>query len=104
VGSANLDHRSRDLNTEVILIVESPELAGELASHFELVTQPAYSFRVELEKTFPASVGPAVGDGGVIWIGEEDGKAVIYRDEPFAGFWKNFFAKILSPFAPESIL
>jgi len=104
VGSANLDPRSRDLNTEVILIVESPELAGKFASRFELITQPAYSFRVELEKTSPASVGPVVGDGEVIWIGEEDGKGVIYRDEPFAGFWEKFFAKILSPFAPESIL
>jgi cardiolipin synthase C len=104
VGSANLDPRSKYLNTEVGLIVESPELAERFASRFEAVTEPAFSFRVELEKATSAPGESAAPEGDMIWIGEEDGKEVIFRNEPFAGFWRRFSTTILSLFAPESML
>jgi putative cardiolipin synthase len=103
VGSANLDPRSRYLNTEVGMIVESPELAGRFASGFDSLVSPDFCFRVELEKT-EAVPGEPAAEGEMIWIGEEEGKEVIYRDEPFAGFWKKLSTKILSLFAPESML
>jgi cardiolipin synthase C len=104
VGSPNMDPRSRFLNTELGMIVESPELAGKFASGFDSLVQPDFCFRVELEKAEAVPGEPAAEGGRVIWIGEEDGKKVVYDDEPFVGFWKKFTTWVLSIFAPESLL
>ncbi len=48
VGSANLDPRSARLNTELGIVVTSPELARQVAAIFETVTRPEYSFRLAL--------------------------------------------------------
>jgi putative cardiolipin synthase len=104
VGSANLDPRSRYLNTEVGIVAESPELAEMFASRFDINAKPEVSFRVELEKADPSDTDPSGLTGRLIWIGEEEGEEVIYNDEPFAGFWQKLSTKILSFFAPESML
>ncbi|MBA4416797.1 MAG: hypothetical protein C0392_02630 [Syntrophus sp. (in: bacteria)] len=104
VGSANLDPRSRYLNTEVGLVVESPELCEMFASRFDMSALPEVSFKVELEKTEPSDDNPSGLTDRLIWIGEEEGEKVIYNDEPFAGFWQKLSTKILSFFAPESML
>src|SRR6185369_11868110 len=41
VGSMNFDQRSLHLNTELGLIIESPELAQQVAARFESIAQPA---------------------------------------------------------------
>ena len=46
VGSMNLDHRSLYLNTELGVLVESPELATELADMFEELVSPDNSWRI----------------------------------------------------------
>jgi putative cardiolipin synthase len=40
----NLDQRSRRLNTEVGLIIDSPELAQETAKRFEAMILPENSY------------------------------------------------------------
>ena len=42
-GSMNFDQRSRRLNTETGLIIDSPELAAQTATRFEAMTQPSAS-------------------------------------------------------------
>lgn len=104
VGSANLDPRSRHLNTELGIVVESPELAEQVASQFETVTGPDNSFRLKLLKS-PASDVPEKGSANtIVWIGEENGREVKYNSEPLSGFWRRIFTKFLSLFAPESML
>jgi putative cardiolipin synthase len=44
VGSMNLDQRSLHLNTEIGLIIESPELARQIAGRFADIAQPANSY------------------------------------------------------------
>ena len=44
VGSMNLDQRSLHLNTEIGLIIDSPELARQIALRFADIAQPANSY------------------------------------------------------------
>ncbi len=60
IGSLNLDPRSAYLNTELALVIRSPQLAGEVAGLFDHVTQPTESYRVTLaEPASSAAGGPA---------------------------------------------
>lgn len=84
IGSMNLDHRSAAINTELGLIIDSPEMVKEFdellaAEHIEL------GYRVRLSP-----------DGqGVQWVGHgEDGRYVVYEDVPGNFMWlrlKNWF-------------
>jgi putative cardiolipin synthase len=50
VGSMNLDPRSANLNTEMGVLVESPELAAQLRDQFDHIIGPEMSYRVVLEE------------------------------------------------------
>jgi phosphatidylserine/phosphatidylglycerophosphate/cardiolipin synthase-like enzyme len=47
VGSMNFDQRSMHLNTEIGLLIDSPELAEELARRFAAMAQPANATRYD---------------------------------------------------------
>jgi putative cardiolipin synthase len=94
VGSLNLDPRSVDLNTELGIIVESPELAQGLLRQFEELFKPSFSYRLVLDKP----------EGGLVWISEENGREVRYTRDPGVGFWRRSSTWFLSIFAPESLL
>ena len=96
VGSMNLDPRSRLLNTEVALFVQSPELGSQLGALFEQAVGPALAFRVRLART-------GQDQTEIVWITEENGKEVRYDREP-AGFWRRFLSQLLGIFAPEELL
>src|SRR4030095_13242273 len=64
VGSMNFDQRSLNINTEIGLIIESPQIAREIATRFDAIVVPANSYQLVLES----------GDGGrpvVRWASEE---------------------------------
>jgi putative cardiolipin synthase len=92
VGSMNLDPRSLYLNTELGIVVDSPELAKELLRGFEELTRPQYSYRLVLE------------GNDLIWVAEEGGREVRYNRDPEVGFWRRLSTGCLSIFAPESML
>jgi len=75
VGSANFDHRSFRLNTEVGVMIESPVLAQQVAQRFAAITQPANSYQVALQKD-------EAGKPKLIWHTEQDGKKMDLTDEP----------------------
>jgi putative cardiolipin synthase len=50
VGSMNLDPRSANLNTEMGVLVDSPELAAQLRSQLARLAGPEMSYRVVLEE------------------------------------------------------
>ncbi len=82
VGSANFDPRSRRLNTEAGLLIESPPLAERLLAGIARDFSPQHSWRLTLE---------ASGDSPrrLVWSGERDGKPVRLEHEPDAGFWRS---------------
>ena len=59
VGSANLDPRSLRLNTEVGLLIDSPQLNGRVRELLAIDMLPENAWRVELD-----------ADGHIEWIGE----------------------------------
>jgi putative cardiolipin synthase len=73
VGSMNLDPRSAVLNTEMGVMVESPELAGQLRRQWDLITSPELSYRVVLEP-----------DGELVWYDRAKGKERRSQHEPDA--------------------
>ena len=80
IGSANADHRSRRLNTEAGLLIESEELAQRLLKGLERDFSPRQSWRLVLES------GQDRNAGGIVWTGEVDGKEVRLTEEPGAGW------------------
>ena len=96
IGSMNLDPRSRKLNTEVAVLLESAQIGASLAAIFEVAVRPAHAFRILLTGVAPE---PAT----LLWITEEDGKEVRYDQEP-AGFWRRFFSSVLGSLAPDELL
>jgi len=89
VGSMNYDARSRWLNTEVGLIVHSPDLAAQLTQRFEAMTQPASAYAVTLQRPEPEA--PAL-----VWTTVEQGNPVRYNSEPSRTFWQRWEVRTLS--------
>jgi putative cardiolipin synthase len=80
VGSANFDLRSRRINTEDGMLIESEALAGRVLAGMERDFTPEESWKLELE------TDAATGAKRIVWNGVEDGKPVRHTREPGAGF------------------
>ena len=90
IGSMNFDQRSHHLNTEVGLIIDSPELARQTAARFESIVVPANSYALALRKD------PAGGAPKLIWRTREDGKDIDYDSEPARSAWQKMQVEFLS--------
>jgi putative cardiolipin synthase len=90
VGSMNYDERSRWLNTELGLIIRSPDLAAQTAQRFQAMTQPASAYSVTLQ---PAD---SRASPRLLWSTEEQGKPVSYNIEPARSSWQKFEVHALS--------
>jgi putative cardiolipin synthase len=88
IGSMNLDQRSRHLNTEIGLIIDSAELAQETAKRFEAMTLPENSYAVVLQ--------PAQHSTQLVWRTVENGATVEYKKEPARHAWQRAEVKFLS--------
>lgn len=86
VGSFNYDQRSLYLNTEIGIVFEQREIAAKAAERFsEYINRVA--FRVEL-------ADPEDGHN-LTWTAVENGRAVRYASEPYAGFGSKLGARLL---------
>ncbi|NEZ04318.1 phospholipase D family protein [Wenzhouxiangella sp. XN201] len=84
VGSFNFDPRSAQLNTEMGLLIDSPELAGQLAETFAGEV-PQYAYSVHLD-----------GHGGLYWIERTESGKVRHEHEPHTSAWKRMGVAILA--------
>ncbi|MFT3859023.1 MAG: phospholipase D family protein [Aquabacterium sp.] len=91
VGSMNLDPRSRNLNSEMGVVMRSPVLARQLKDVFEAVSARSYAL----------SLGP---DQRLQWKTLPPDPKLEEAWEPGAGFWLKMGIRLLSPFAPEEML
>jgi putative cardiolipin synthase len=73
IGSFNLDPRSRNINTEMGILIDSPELAEELAQKIEYLMQPENSWRVQLDEK-----------GKIIWVSGDK----ILKRQPARSLWQ----------------
>ena len=90
IGSMNFDERSRVLNTEVGLIIDSPELAQQTARRFEEIVAPVNSYRVVLQADRPD------GTPHLRWRSQEGDRTVEYDIEPARSDWDRMKVEFLS--------
>jgi len=76
IGSLNMDVRSKLLNTEMGVVVDSPQLAKAVADFFATATLPANAYHVVLGA--PDGTDPS----GLHWQYKENGKDIDARSEP----------------------
>lgn len=84
IGSYNIDQRSRNLNTEMGLVVDSPSMARQLSASFDKnLTEHAYEVKL-------------APDGALYWIGTQKGVVTRYDTEPGTTFLQRLGVKVLS--------
>ena len=81
IGSANFDRRSLHLNTEIGLMIDSPELAQQVITRFDTIANPANSFVLALEDD-------GNGSHHIVWKSVKDGKPIVYETEPGDDRWR----------------
>ena len=96
IGSMNLDQRSLRLNTEIGLIIDSPELARQVAQRVGDIAQPANSYVLALHEP--------EGRREILWRTLENGKAVDFHREPAASFWKRLQVRLLALLPLDALL
>ncbi len=88
VGSMNVDQRSKHLNTEIGLLIDSPELSAEVITRFDALTGPNNSYRLSLQ-----------GNGThprLRWTTREGGTTVNYDTEPADNVWQRLKVRLLT--------
>jgi putative cardiolipin synthase len=98
IGSMNFDQRSMHLNTEVGLIIHSPELAQQVAARFEAMVQPVNCYMLAVRSN------DAVAARSLVWRTQEGAQAVEYDREPARSGWQRFKVNVLSLFPLDSEL
>src|SRR5258706_8895590 len=91
IGSMNYDQRSKRINTEIGLIIDSAELAQQTARRFDAMVKPDDCYIVELR---PA--GPPGNSSRLVWRTEENGHVVEYTHEPARSGWQRLEVKFLA--------
>lgn len=95
IGSLNFDPRSVLWNTEVGILVDSPELTAEVRRLTLEGMAPAISYEVKLDEQN--------GAWQMHWMAENDGQLVALEREP-GGLWRRFNAWFADVVGLESML
>jgi len=95
IGSLNFDPRSILWNSEVGILVESPELAREVHRLTLEGMSPAVSYEVRLEERG--------GQRQLVWIAEDGGRLRVIEKEP-GGLWRRFNAWFSNVIGLEKML
>jgi putative cardiolipin synthase len=77
IGSFNLDQRSSTLNTEIGVMIDSPEISGQAAKIMDDGVLPGSAYHVTLDS-----------DGRLVWTDETNGKKVQYDTDPDTNIWE----------------
>jgi putative cardiolipin synthase len=93
IGSMNFDPRSDALNTEIGIVIDAPQLAREALRLMNLD---------KLQSSYLVRVSPA--DQALEWVGIDDFKEVVRRQEPDADYLKRLYLQLVAPFVAESML
>ncbi|MEE8311913.1 MAG: phospholipase D family protein, partial [Candidatus Binatia bacterium] len=102
IGSYNLDPRSAYINTEIGVMIDSPELAGKVGEFMDGGVVPANAYRLVIEdppRGHYRKQGPRL-----VWLAETNGEPVRYRVDPETTWWKRFVAGFIGVLPIESQL
>lgn len=92
IGSFNFDPRSANINTELGVVCETPDMAAFIASElFDKNIQEA-AYRVTLQ------------DDEVVWLDKVNGETIVHDVQPETSWWRRFNLSIYSILPIESQL
>lgn len=92
IGSMNLDPRSQSTNTEIGLLIDSPQLAREVSRVIDID---------KLQSAYKVTRGPA---GNLRWIAMDSDEETSVDTEPDSTFGLRLRTILLAPLVPESLL
>ena len=91
IGSMNMDPRSETQNTEMAILIESPQIARQMLEVFDHVKRDG-AYRVRLRD-----------DGATEWLSDREGSDAL-GEEPETSLWNRFLLRLLQPLVPEELL
>ena len=77
IGSFNLDPRSSTLNTEIGVMIDSPEIASQAAKIMDDGVLPGSAYHVTLDN-----------HDRLVWTAENNGEKVKYDADPETNIWE----------------
>ncbi len=92
IGSMNLNLRSAYLNAETVMIIDSPEIAEQVAAAILRAASLENSWSVTLD------------EGNLLWRTQRAGKLVTSRHEPDTGWWRRFKSRMIASLPLEKYL
>jgi putative cardiolipin synthase len=93
IGSVNLDPRSATQNTELGIMVDSPQLAREMLRIINISKiDTAYRLRLSAKS------------GAIEWLTLDGEKEVILYDEPESTWFERLYKDVIGPLVPEGLL
>lgn len=93
LGSVNLDPRSATSNTELGILIESPQLAREMLRVIN-ISKLESAYRLRLDKDTDQ----------IEWLSMDEDKEIILHIEPESTFGQRLYNNLLSPLVPEDLL
>jgi putative cardiolipin synthase len=84
IGSFNLDPRSQVLNTEIGVMIDSPEIAGQVGELMDEGVAPGSAYHVTLD-----------GNDNLVWSTESNETKVEYKTDPETGFLYRFIVGVV---------
>lgn len=99
IGSMNMDQRSKLLNTEMGVIVDSPPLAEAVKQFFDTAVLPANAYEVRL-----ADSAGRPGTGKMQWHAMEGNEPVISNSDPDATMKRKAEVRVLRLLPVEGLL
>jgi cardiolipin synthase C len=88
----NMDARSAHTNSELGLVMRSPEIARQVTSLLDDISADG-SYKLSLDH-----------DDHVVWSSGEAGSEIVWHKDPETTTMQRFSLKLLAPFAPEELL
>jgi cardiolipin synthase C len=92
IGSLNMDERSKHFNSELGLVIRSPEIARQVTSLIDDISADG-SYRLALDAA-----------GHIVWSSGEGSEEKVWHNEPETTALQRLSIKLLAPFAPEELL
>ena len=84
IGSFNLDPRSTALNTEIGVMIDSPEIAGQVGELMDEGVAPGSAFHVTLDT-----------NDNLVWSTENNEGKVEYDTDPETNFFYRFMVDLI---------
>jgi putative cardiolipin synthase len=93
IGSFNLDPRSATINTEIGVMIDSPEIAGQVGRDHGRRGWPGSAFHVTLDE-----------NDKLVWTAESNGQPLQYGKDPEISAWHRFVVAVMRTLPMEDQL